>query len=113
MKQSLTTKATNHTLTIAISALIFMVSAAYADPLPALPPVPADNPMTLQKVELGKQLFFDPRMSQDGSVSCNSCHNVMGGGTDNMPTSVGVNAKRGGRSAPTASRRAAVPPIPR
>lgn len=80
---------------------IVSFNSAHADPLPATPPVPADNPMSAAKVELGKKLFFDPRMSKDGSVSCNSCHNVMGSGTDNMATSVGVNAKHGGRSAPT------------
>ncbi len=79
----------------------FTTLLSHADPLPAKPPVPADNPMTLAKVELGKKLFFDPRMSKDGSISCNSCHNVMGGGEDNKPTSVGVDAKHGGRSSPT------------
>ena len=39
-----------------------------------IPAVPADNPMTREKVELGRQLFFDPRLSGDGSVSCASCH---------------------------------------
>ena len=53
-------------------------------------PVPADNPMTPQKIELGKQLYFDPRISLSGAVSCNSCHNVTGNGTDNLPLSFGV-----------------------
>jgi len=85
-----------------IFAVVFFLGIpSFADPLPAKPPVPANNPMSPVKVELGKKLFFDPRMSLDGSVSCNSCHNVMGSGTDNLPTSVGVNGKHGGRSAPT------------
>ena len=46
-------------------------------------------------------LFFDPRLSIDGTVSCNSCHNVMTNGTDNRPVSVGVKGQKGGRSAPT------------
>lgn len=71
------------------------------EPLPEKVPAPADNPMTPAKIELGKQLFFDPRLSVDGTVSCNSCHNVMGSGTDNRPVSAGVDGKRGGRSAPT------------
>lgn len=82
-------------------ATLTLTLIAHADPLPTKVPVPANNPMSAAKIELGKKLFFDPRMSKDGSVSCNSCHNVMGSGTDNMATSVGVNAKRGGRSAPT------------
>ena len=75
-----------------------LVSAAA---LPTMVPTPADNPTTSEKVELGKQLFFDPRLSIDGTVSCNSCHNVMSSGTDNRPTSVGINGQRGGRNAPT------------
>ena len=76
------------------------VSLAF-EPLPEKPPIPKDNPMTKAKIELGKQLFFDPRLSKDGTVSCNSCHNVMASGTDNRPVSVGVDAQKGGRSAPT------------
>lgn len=52
-------------------------------------------------VELGKKLFFDPRLSDDGTVSCNSCHNVMGNGSDGRPGSVGVRGQVGGRKAPT------------
>ncbi len=70
-------------------------------PLPEKAPEPADNPGTPAKIELGKQLYFDPRLSLDGTVSCNSCHNVMASGTDNKATSAGVAGKHGGRSAPT------------
>jgi cytochrome c peroxidase len=77
------------------------VSAFAFEALPETPPIPKDNPMTPAKIELGKQLFFDPRLSKDGTVSCNSCHNVMASGTDNRPVSVGVKAQTGGRSAPT------------
>ncbi len=70
-------------------------------PLPKNPPIPKDNPQTADKVRLGKQLYFDPRLSKDGTVSCNSCHNVMSGGADARPNSVGVGGKLGGRSAPT------------
>lgn len=71
------------------------------DPLPKSPPIPKDNPMTPAKIELGKQLYFDPRLSKTGTVSCNSCHNVMAGGDDNRAVSVGVEGKKGDRSAPT------------
>ncbi len=81
---------------------IFSTSAVQAmEPIPSIVPVPADNPMSAAKVELGKQLYFDPRLSLDGTVSCNSCHNVMAGGADDRPTSVGINGQRGGRNAPT------------
>ncbi len=69
--------------------------------LPETPPIPADNPQSAAKIELGKKLYFDPRLSSNGTVSCNSCHNVMAGGDDNRPVSVGVDGKTGGRSAPT------------
>jgi len=76
------------------------VQAAW-EALPDKAPVPADNPQSEAKIELGKALFFDPRLSKTGSISCNSCHNVMSGGDDNRPNSVGVKDQRGGRGAPT------------
>lgn len=69
--------------------------------LPDKAPVPEDNPMTPAKIELGKQLYFDPRLSLTGTVSCNSCHNVMAGGDDARPVSVGIEGQLGERSAPT------------
>lgn len=69
--------------------------------LPEQAPAPADNPTTTEKVELGKALFFDPRFSSTGTVSCNSCHNVMLGGEDNRPVSMGIHGKTGGRNSPT------------
>ena len=71
------------------------------EPLPETAPAPKNNPGTAEKVELGKMLFFDPRLSSTGTVSCNSCHNVFLGGEDNRPFSAGVGAQLGGRSAPT------------
>ncbi len=53
------------------------------------------------KQELGKQLFFDPRLSSDGSISCNSCHNVMNGRVDSRKFAMGVNGALGGRNSPT------------
>lgn len=86
-----------------ISIVLTTISAPLLafEALPTTPKVPADNPMTAAKIELGKQLFFDPRLSIDGTISCNSCHNVMAGGTDNRAVSVGVGGQKGGRSAPT------------
>jgi cytochrome c peroxidase len=69
--------------------------------LPDSPPIPADNPQTAAKIELGKALFFDPRFSEHGTLSCNSCHNVMAAGDDNRPHSIGMHDARGGRSSPT------------
>lgn len=76
-------------------------SMAGFEPLPLKAPEPADNPSTAAKVKLGKQLFFDARLSIDGTVSCNSCHDVNGNGTDSRSVSTGVGGQRGGRSAPS------------
>jgi cytochrome c peroxidase len=76
-------------------------SAADWRPLPTEAPAPANNPTTPAKVELGKMLYFDPRLSSTGTVSCFSCHNVMEGGDDHRSTSVGVHGQLGGRNAPT------------
>jgi cytochrome c peroxidase len=57
--------------------------------------------MTPAKIELGKKLYFDPRLSKTGKVSCNTCHDVNGSGTDNKPLSAGVNGLLGGRNSPT------------
>lgn len=61
-----------------------------AQSFPAKVPVPADNPMTPQKVALGKQLYFDPRLSLTGDFSCDTCHRAMGNGSDGLPLSFGV-----------------------
>ncbi len=60
-------------------------------PLGPLPPVaePLDNPTTPEKVELGRFLYFDPRMSADGSISCNSCHSAADGWGARTPISFG------------------------
>lgn len=70
-------------------------------PLPTVAPAPAGNPTTAAKIRLGKMLYFDPRLSSTGTVSCFSCHNIMEGGDDHRPVSIGVEAQRGGRNAPT------------
>ena len=70
-------------------------------PVPATVPALQDNIVTPEKVELGKALFFDPRMSASGVFSCNSCHNVGTGGDDNMPVSIGHGWQTGPRNSPT------------
>ncbi|HPE61018.1 MAG TPA: cytochrome-c peroxidase [Thiolinea sp.] len=52
-------------------------------------------------VELGKKLYFDPRLSKSGFISCNSCHNLSMGGSDNLPTSIGDRWQRGPINSPT------------
>jgi len=70
-------------------------------PLPALPPIPADNALTPAKVKLGKMLYYDPRLSRSRLISCNTCHNLAIGGDDNLKTSRGDHWRTGGRNAPT------------
>ena len=64
-------------------------------------PIPPDNPMTPEKVALGRQLFFDERLSADGSRSCYSCHVCEKGLTDGLPKAVGALNKQLPRSSPT------------
>ncbi len=64
-------------------------------------PVPKENPMSAEKIELGKMLYFEPRLSVDGTISCNSCHNVMANGADGRAVGVGVKGQRGDRKSPT------------
>lgn len=70
-------------------------------PVPREVPAIKDNPVTPAKIELGKMLFFDPRLSKSGTISCNSCHNLSMGGDDNLPTSVGHGWQKGPRNSPT------------
>ena len=63
--------------------------------------IPPDNPQTPEKIALGEKLFFDGRLSADGSVACASCHNPDLAFTDRKPTSVGIHSRVGQRNAPT------------
>ena len=64
-------------------------------------PIKAATPKNKGMVELGKMLFFDPRLSKSGFISCNSCHNLSMGGTDNIKTSIGHKWQHGPINAPT------------
>ena len=91
-------------MTLTTLALLLLVGTAQAadwEALPAKPPIPADNPQTPEKIELGKLLYHDPRLSSTGTVSCASCHSLMEGGDDHRPVSIGVHGQPGGRNAPT------------
>jgi cytochrome c peroxidase len=69
----------------------------------ALPPVmdSAANPITEEKVVLGRMLYYDPRLSRGQDVSCNSCHELNKYGVDNQPVSDGDKGQKGTRNAPT------------
>lgn len=63
--------------------------------------VPEDNPLTQEKVELGKLLYFDTRLSADNTVSCATCHDPANGWVDGLPVSIGIGNQKGTRNAPT------------
>lgn len=69
--------------------------------LPAQPAHPADNEPTAVRVELGKKLFFDPRLSGDGNMSCASCHSPLLGWSDGLPTGKGARSQVLDRASPT------------
>ena len=69
--------------------------------LPETPPHPEGNKPTPQRVALGKMLFFDPRVSRDGTISCASCHSPMFGWSDGQPTGRGFAGQKLGRASPT------------
>jgi cytochrome c peroxidase len=87
--------------TLLVLASLMSMNVWATKPLPNKVPVPADNPMTQPKIELGKMLYFDPRLSMDGTISCNSCHNVMSHGGDGRAVGAGIHGQRGGRGSPT------------
>ena len=72
--------------------------AANDEPISPIKP-PAN--INLGQAELGKKLYFDPRLSKSGFISCNSCHNLSMGGTDNIPTSIGDKWQQGPINSPT------------
>jgi len=86
-----------------LSALLLGLACA-ATAVPAEEPVEPIRPpqeINLAQAELGKKLYFDPRLSKSGFISCNSCHNLSMGGTDNLKTSIGHNWQQGPINAPT------------
>jgi len=67
--------------------------------------IPKDNPLTKEKVELGKLLFFDKRLSKNNTIACGSCHLPSLAFTDGQPVSTGIHRLQGGRSAPASINR--------
>ncbi len=70
-------------------------------PIPKEPPLEGYPPITPDKVELGKMLFFEPRLSTSWALSCNTCHNLATAGVDLQETSIGHGWHKGPRNAPT------------
>jgi cytochrome c peroxidase len=79
---------------------LFKEASLRFDPLPSEAPNP-DNPITQAKIDLGKKLYYDTRLSKDGNISCNSCHDLATFGVDNEATSDGDDGRTGDRNSPT------------
>lgn len=99
-----------HTRNLFLTFIITFLSAfspvleAEEYPLPLgvpKPIVPSDNPITPEKVALGRKLYFDKRLSANDTVSCATCHDPQKGFADAGPVSTGINGQKGTRSAPT------------
>ncbi|MCF8201502.1 MAG: cytochrome-c peroxidase [Crocinitomicaceae bacterium] len=66
-----------------------------------LVPAPSDNPQNAEKIALGRKLFFDKRLSLDGSISCASCHDPQKAFSDQRSKSIGINGQLSERNAPS------------
>jgi len=98
--------AADQTSTVPITAAdAFGTGPITIGPLPAVT-YPPNNPPDNAKIALGKMLYFDPRLSADGTVSCASCHDPAHGWSDEGPTSKGIRSQLGGRRAPPVSNAA-------
>lgn len=85
-------------IAITLTAIVASSYAVAAEPIEVISPAKITEP---EKVELGKMLFFEPRLSKSGFISCNSCHNLSTGGVDALPTSIGHHWQEGPINSPT------------
>lgn len=103
----------NFSVATLISGLFFLINTGFAKDLPKpriIPSIansPENNPSTIKKIALGRELYFDIRLSSTKTISCNSCHNILNSGsdsasgTDNLTNSIGVFGAHGNRNSPT------------
>lgn len=85
-------------IAIFIAGMLTSIHAISAEPIEVITAAKITEP---EKVELGKMLFFEPRLSKSGFISCNSCHNLSTGGVDALPTSIGHHWQEGPINSPT------------
>ncbi len=88
-------------LKVLVTSLALLGSCAVTAAEEPIQPIKPVQNINLGMVELGKKLYFDPRLSKSGFISCNSCHNLSMGGTDNLPSSIGDRWQQGPINAPT------------
>lgn len=84
---------------LAVAGSVSVINTALA--IEPISPVEQPKGINSAQAELGKKLFFDPRLSKSGFISCNSCHNLSMGGTDNLKTSIGHKWQQGPINSPT------------
>jgi len=99
------------TVGLVTAALLAVLAGAQTSAVPRRPkiplgldlylPCPEDNPLTAEKVALGRKLFFDPMLSRDETLACASCHDPRRAFTDGRAVSLGVFGRKGTRSAPS------------
>ncbi len=80
---------------------VFSANAALAQSSEPIQPISPPQQINIGQVELGKKLYFEPRLSKSGVMSCNTCHNLSMGGTDNIRTSIGDKWQQGPINSPT------------
>lgn len=88
-------------ISAALITMFVAISGAYGADKEPIQPILAPKITNPGMVELGKKLFFEPRLSKSGFISCNSCHNLSMGGSDNLKTSIGHNWQKGPINSPT------------
>ncbi len=93
----ITLRCVAHILSMVAGTLMITISLAQESIQPITRPTDVDPALA----EFGKLLFFDPRLSKSGFISCNSCHNLSMGGTDNLPSSIGHDWHQGPINSPT------------
>ncbi|MBV2263350.1 MAG: cytochrome C biogenesis protein CcsA, partial [Thauera sp.] len=91
-------KAMSVAVALVVAGSAWAAAAVRDEPIKPIEPAKMDN---AAKVELGKKLWFEPRLSMSGIISCNTCHNLSMGGTDNLKTSIGHGWKAGPVNSPT------------
>ena len=96
---------------LAADDAIMKQAQATFEPIPLKPPALKDVNSTPAMIELGKALFFDPRLSYSGKISCNSCHQVGLGGADTLPTTIGHKWQNGSREVPAWQDRRNAPTV--
>jgi len=111
-----------HNLAIGVATLSCAAGLAYAEKsddtalkprpedkvwlMPKAPPEPADNKLNPERIALGKMLFFDPRLSRDGNMTCGTCHSPVMGWSDGLPTAKGFKSNTLPRASPTVTNTA-------